>query len=245
MFRKVLASLGIGGASVDAVLERQEVVVGETLRGEVRIETGSVEQEIREVALELVTSCLVEPPRGDDKVRADITVASARVNPGRIGAGERRAIPIAIEVPVSAPLSVGSTSTRLKTRLDVAGALDPGDSDRVVLAPNRAMRAVFDGLRQEGFRLAETEVEYDRRRANPFVQEFDFKPSGWGDWGVEEVEIAFSPARGGIEVHLTVDNRGGFFSFGRERSARFRVSDGDLGRIDMATELRRAIDSLR
>lgn len=244
MFTKILTSLGIGGASVDAVLESEEVVVGETLRGEARVKGGSVEQDIREIALELVTSCLVEA-RDDEKVRADIVVASAAVAPGRIGAEETRSFPIAIAVPASAPLSLGSTSTSLRTRLDIAGAIDPRDVDRVRLLPNRAMRAVFDGMAKAGFRLSETEVEYDRRRSQPFVQEFDFKPRSMTDFGIEEVEIAFSPARGGVEVRLTVDNRGGFFSFGRERSARFRVLESELGRFDMAAELRRAIGSLR
>lgn len=244
MIRSLLSSIGIGGASVDTLLESTDVVVGEQLRGEVRIRGGAVEQDVRGVVLELVTRCLVEAA-GDQKVHADVVLASGTVAPGRVGAGQTKSLPIRIDVPASAPLSVGSTSTLLRTRLDIAEAIDPRDSDRVRLAPNRAMAAVFEGMEATGFRLAETEVEYDPRRANPFVQEFDFRPRSLGDFGIGEVEISFVPVRGGVQVLLTVDNRGGFFNMGRERSARFQVLDAELGRLNMAAELRAAIQSLR
>lgn len=243
MIKNVLSSIGVGGASVDTVLDDSDVVVGGSLSGEVRIRGGSTEQDIRAVVLELVTRALVE--RGDEKHHAQIVLTSARQEPGRVAPGEARTLPFRIAVPDWAPLSVGSTQTALRTRLDVAWAVDPTDSDRLRILPNPAMSAVLDGLEAAGFRLAEVEVEYNGRRSVPFVQEFDFRPLRGGDWGIEEVEISFSPLRGGVEVLLTVDNRGGFFTAGRERSARFRVTDADLGRLDLARELRRAIDSLR
>ena len=244
MFKNVLSSLGIGGASVDTVLESTDVVVGELLRGEVRIKTGEVEQNIRGVVLELVTRCLVET-RGDDKGHAEIVIASGTVAPGLVGARKETSIPVDLEVPASAPISIGSTSSVLRTRLEVAKAIDPRDSDRVRLLPNRAMSAVLEGMAAAGFRLAETEVEYNPRRAHPFVQEFDFRPRSLSDFGVEEVEISFVPIAGGVQVMLTVDNRGGFFTTGRERSARFRVMNNEIGRLNLPVELRDAINSLR
>jgi sporulation-control protein len=88
-------------------------------------------------------------------------------------------------------------------------------------------------------------VEHQPRRAQPFVQEFDFRPRSSRDWGIEEVEIAFEPVPGGVEVLVTVDNRGGLFLPGRERTARLRVLDASLDRLDMAAELRRVIAGLR
>jgi sporulation-control protein len=65
------------------------------------------------------------------------------------------------------------------------------------------------------------------------------------DYGVEEVEISFKPLRNGVEVALTVDRRGGIFTAGGERTARFKVTEGDLSRLDLARELRNAIAMLR
>jgi sporulation-control protein len=244
MFKSIMRSFGVGGASVDTVLDNPEVEVGGELAGEIRITGGNYDQEIQAVVLEIATRAMVET-RGDEKVYAEIELGTARLQPGRVGAGENKVLPFRLRLPDSAPLSMGSTRTMLKTRLDVPGAIDPRDSDEIHVRPTRVMMAVFDGIERAGFRLAETEVEYNARRANPFVQEFDFKPRSSRDWGVEEVEISFKPVSRGVEVSLTVDSRGGFFMAGGERTARFRVTEADLGRLDLAAELRRAIDSLR
>ncbi len=243
MFKSILRSLGVGGASVETVLDEAEVEVGGRLSGEIRIAGGSAATDIQGVVLELVTRARVET-RGDEKVYGEITIGEARLPALRVEAEEAEVLPFMIQLPPSCPLTAGSTSTVLRTRLDVAGAIDPRDTDPVRVLPSRAMIAVFDGLERAGFRLAETEVEYNPRRANPFVQEFDFVQRSGRDWGIEEVEISFSPTRGGVEVLLTVDRRGGFFAIGGERTARFRVLEAELGRIDMGRELRRAVDGL-
>ena len=243
MFKNVLCSIGIGGATVDTVLENTDVVVGETLRGEVRIKGGDTEQDLRAVVLELVTHCLVEV--GDDQnTHSEIVVASATVEPGRIGVLEEKSIPMEIDVPASAPITICSTSTVLRTRVDVAGGVDSRDSDRVRLLPNRTMSAVLDGIASAGFLLADTEVEHNPHRPKPFVQEFDFRPRSPDDFGVNDVEVSFVPIDGGMEVVVTADNRGGFFTVGREHSARFCVMDAEIDRLNIAAELRKAINSL-
>nr|WP_111298270.1 sporulation protein [Paracoccus saliphilus] len=242
MLGKLLRTFGVGGATIDAVLESDEVVVGETLRGEVQVKGGGADQSIRGVTFELITRCIVET-RGDEKVYANLVLASGMIELDRVRAGENLSAQIEIDVPAHAPISIGSTSTFLRTRLNVAGAADPKDMDVIQLRPTAAMLAVLRGMEQAGFSLAETEVEHNPHRPNPFVQEFDFRPRSARDYGVEEVEISFSPIPGGVEVLLTVDNRGGFFTSGRERSTRFRVTDAT--RLDMAAELWKAIDALR
>ncbi len=244
MFGKVLSSLGIGGATVDAVLESTDVEVGRVLRAEIRIKGGTAQHEIRSVDLELATRCLVEGP-GERKIHSDIILAAGRVEIGTVDAGEELSFPIEMHVPDSAPISIGSTRSFLRTRLNVPGMVDPKDEDLVNILPSPTMTAVLQGVQEAGFRLVETEVEYDRRRVPPFVQEFDFQPTDFGDFGIEEVEISFVPVAGGVEVLLTVDNRGGFFLAGREKTARIRVDHAEAARIDMGREVRRAIEQLR
>ncbi|TNC50419.1 hypothetical protein FHG66_07920 [Rubellimicrobium rubrum] len=244
MFKGILRSIGIGGASVETVLHASEAVPGGEIAGEIRISGGDHKQDIRGVVLEIVTRARVET-RGDDKVYAEINLGEAKLQPGRVEAGSKVNLPFRIRLPASCPITIGTTSTVLKTRLDVTGAIDPRDADAIRVLPTHAMNAVFDGLERAGFHLVETEVEYNPRRSNPFVQEFDFRPVGRGDWDIEEVEISFDPVPGGIDVLLTVDNRGGFFVPGHERTGRFRVLDAQADRFDLATELRQTINSLR
>lgn len=244
MFKSIARVFGIGGASVETTLESSDTVAGGRLSGEIRITGGTSRQEIRKVVLQIVTRCLVETT-GDNKVHGEIVVAEASFVPDPIEPGAIEAFPFEIVVPASAPLSVGSVQSVLKTRLDVPGAIDPRDSDPIRILPSPVMSAVFDGMERAGFRLVEAEVEHNPRRSNPFVQEFDFKPRSSRDWGVEEVEISFVPIARGVEVLLTVDSRGGFFGVERERKTTFRLTEADIGRFDLASELRRAIDRLR
>lgn len=55
LFKKMLASLGIGSAQVDARLEQDSLVPGEVVRGEVHITGGDVAQEIDEIYMYVIT----------------------------------------------------------------------------------------------------------------------------------------------------------------------------------------------
>ncbi len=244
MLKSILRNFGVGGARLDTVLDSPEVEVGGTLSGEVRILGGDQAQDIRGVELELSTRCFAER-NGGDKTYTQFTLGTARLNPGTVAPGETRTLPFQIRLPELTPISLGSTQTVLRTRLDVAGAVDPRDADPIHVRPSAAIAAVLQGMERAGFRLVEAEVEWSPRRAKPLVQEFDFRPTSRGDWGIEEVELSFTPITGGAEVLVTVDNRGGLFLPGRERTALFEVRNRDLGRLDMPQELQRAIASLR
>lgn len=243
MFGKVLSSLGFGGISVDTVLQDDTLAPGDTLRAEVRITGGQSAREIRAAHLSLLTRCLVEGPGG--KRHGDIMLVEGRAPIGRIEANETLTLPIEMDLPAAAPISIGSTATRLETRLEVAGAVDPRDSDPLTIRPGPTMARVLQGIEAAGFRLAETEVEYRPHHEPAFLQEFDFRPTGLGDLGIEEVEAAFLPIPGGVELLLTVDRRGGLFLGGGERMTRLRITDAEAPRIDMGRELRRAIEALR
>ncbi|MGL4996353.1 MAG: sporulation protein, partial [Deefgea sp.] len=55
MFKKLFASVGVGGATVDTVLDNASVYPGSTLTGYVLIRGGSVDQAIEYVDLQLMT----------------------------------------------------------------------------------------------------------------------------------------------------------------------------------------------
>lgn len=54
--KKVLASIGIGNATVDTVLPSTTVTPGESVDAEVRIEGGDAEQAVDRIELELETA---------------------------------------------------------------------------------------------------------------------------------------------------------------------------------------------
>ena len=59
-FNKVLASVGIGAATVDTKLERDQVVPGEEIKGIVEIRGGNVEQKIDDIYLSVNTQYVKE-----------------------------------------------------------------------------------------------------------------------------------------------------------------------------------------
>lgn len=242
VLKSIMHSIGIGGAKVDTLLDDPRVMAGGVLSARTIITMGSTAQVVRAVELQLVTHCLVE--KGDKRVPAEILLTSGRIDPGPIAAGDTRELVFNIEIPDGAPLSAGRTRTVLRTQLDIANAIDPKDSDEVIILPTKAMSAVLEGMKTIGFKLATEEVEYNARRKQPFVQEFDFKPTSLGAFRIQEAEISFSPIRGGVEVTLTVDRRGGIFVAGGERKTKLKVREADLPNMDLAAQLRQAITFL-
>lgn len=73
VFKRLLGSLGVGGPTVETVLEAGAVLPGGTLRGEVRLVGGSESYDVDRVDLELVAHVEAEHEEG----RARATSASS------------------------------------------------------------------------------------------------------------------------------------------------------------------------
>lgn len=239
MFGKLFTRLGLGGIRVDTVLETDSVAPGDTLRAEVRITGGDAAQQVGVARLELLTRCVVEGRP------VEIPLVAGEVEIGLVQPGERITVPVEFDLPRGAPISVGAVQSLLRTTLVVPGAADACDHDAVTIRPARIEALVLEGIERAGFRLAEAEVEYDPRRDPPVVQEFDFRPGGAADRDLAEVELAFAPVAGGVELRLTVDRRGGLFAGGGECSTRLTIREDEADRIDMSRALRDAIARLR
>ncbi|MDX6332487.1 MAG: sporulation-control protein, partial [Streptomycetaceae bacterium] len=69
-FKKLLASLGAGGASVETVLNEPNVVPGGVVQGEERIQGGSVAQRIEGLSVGL--QARVEVESGDEEYKQNI-----------------------------------------------------------------------------------------------------------------------------------------------------------------------------
>lgn len=232
MFKKMLAAVGIGGAKVDAVLESSEVVLGDTIRGVVKINGGAIGASVTKAFIEFATkfSYTVEVEVDTDNGRQ--TQKQSRLfssEYGRtligqnieMGAKGDLEIPFEITLPLHAPVTpIGLSKAlplALESQLDVPFAIDPRDSDQVIARPHPDMQAAFDFLAAEGYHLREVELKLCSTAMSPvkFVQEFEFKASMPG-MRFDEVELMFLP-RGdtwSIIVEADIRARGlrGFFA---------------------------------
>ncbi|WP_167353884.1 sporulation protein, partial [Streptomyces hirsutus] len=103
VFKRLLGSPGVGGPSVDTVLEPGPVRPGGTLAGQVRLVGGDTAFDVEQVALELVARVR----DGEDGGRG-VAVPFERFAIGggfRLDEGEARTVPFGVTLPWETPVT--------------------------------------------------------------------------------------------------------------------------------------------
>lgn len=249
MFKRMLASVGIGAAQVNLMLHQDVVSAGDSISGIVRIQGGKVSQQIDDVHAFVMTRYVKE--QNDSKRNVDAVIAKFRLA-GKFTAeaGQVYEFPVSFQLPASTPATMGRTQVWIQTGLDISDAIDPTDVDRLQVRPHRYSATVLEAVNQMGFRLREVSCEYSPRYGQkngvPFVQEFEFVPSSQFRGHLDELEIFFYPDETGVELLLQVDRKvRGFSSFLAEAAGtdesfvriRFSREHLDLGTDYIAGQL--------
>ncbi|MER7760158.1 sporulation protein [Streptomyces sp. NPDC097619] len=252
VFKRLLGSLGVGGPSVDTVLDPAPVVPGGNLVGHVHLKGGNAEFTIDHITLELVARVEAEHEDGE----SEGTVSFGRFS---VGGGFRLAEGAAHTVPFSVPLPWETPVTELhgqplgivlgvRTELGVAGAKDKGDLDPLAVRPLPAQEAVLEALGGLGFGFKSADLEYGHIRGTgqqlPFYQEIELTPAPSLAHRVDEVEVTFLAGAAGLEVVIEADKRGGLFSEGHDAVNRHAVAHADVPHLDWTAEVGRWIDQL-
>ena len=232
--RGLMARLGSGGARVDTVLDRATTTPGGTVTGQVHLTGGSIAQDVDEVRLAL--EARVEVESGDSEWREDVAFGTQPVASAfRLEPEEKRSLPFSFSVPWQCPITTMSgwelrgMRIGVRTRVDIAGAVDPGDLDPVSVTPLPVQQAVLDALAGLGFRFRGADVEKGRLRGSelPFYQEVEFAPPPALARRVNELEVTFLAGPQGVEVVLEADRRGGLLTEGHDAVARLSLAHAD------------------
>ncbi|MEU9922980.1 sporulation protein [Streptomyces griseoluteus] len=242
VFKRLLGSLGVGGPTVDTVLDPGAVLPGGTLSGEVRLAGGSAAVDIDHITLELVAR--VEAEHEDGESEGSVVFERFTVGGGfRLGGGEQRAVRFDVPLPWETPVTelygqpLGIT-LGVRTELAVTGARDKGDLDPLAVRPLPVQEAVLEALGQLGFGFRSADLEYGRIGGTgqrlPFYQEIELTPAPQYAYGAGEFELTFLAHPGGMEVVVEADKRGGFLGGGHDVLGRFTVSH-DLTGVDWTT----------
>src|SRR4051812_23152333 len=156
-FKKLLASLGAGGASVETVLTDVNVVPGGVVQGEVRIQGGSVDQEIQGLSVGLQARVEVEG-HDDQEFKQNVEFTKARLGGAfPLQAEAVHAVPFSLEIPWETPITsfaghdLHGMNVGVTTELQIAHALDSGDLDPVTVHPLPAQQAILDAFGRLGF----------------------------------------------------------------------------------------------
>ena len=241
--KKVLASIGIGSATVDTILPSASVTPGETVDAEVHIRGGDAEQDVGRIRFELETRYATEEGYAEADISRFTLAESLTIRPD-----QEETRDVEIEIPYRTPVTLGNVDVWVETELDIDWAVDPEDKDYLDVQPTPRLQAVFDAVDELGFsfRTAECEADPYGRYAGGqrFVQEFEFRAQAGPFRGsIDELELIAIPGAEELELFVEVDRRGGLLSELAdvdERKARTTIRDADVGAV--RDELRALIE---
>ncbi|WP_338894936.1 sporulation protein [Streptomyces sp. TG1A-60] len=243
VFKRLLGSLGVGGPTVDTVLDPGAVRPGGALTGQVHLKGGDADFDIEHITLELMARVEAEHEEGESE---GVAVFERFIVGGgfRLAAGEVRSVPfngmLPWETPVTELYGQGlGIVLGVRTELAVAGAKDKGDLDQLTVAPLPVQEAILEALGQLGFGFKSADLEFGHIRGTgqqlPFYQEIELTPSPQYAHQANEIELTFLATPGGMEVILEADKRGGLFSEGHDTVTRFTVSHDGIEHQDWNT----------
>lgn len=232
--KKVLASIGIGNATVDTVLPSETVHPGETVEAEIHITGGNAEQEVGTIRFELETRYLTDDGYQEVDIDRFTLTDGLTIKPG-----QEETRQVTIDIPYSTPITLGQIDVWVETELDIDLAVDPEDKDYLEVKPTPRLQAVFDAMDDLGLSLRNAECEadpYGRYATDQrFIQEFEFRTNGGPFQGsLDEIELVVRPSRENLMVFLEVDRRDGLLSEvadTNERKASLTISSTDAGQI--------------
>ena len=246
VFRRLMQAMGVGGPSVETVLNNPNCRPGGYLEGRIHVVGGDHPVDISYLALGLVTR--VEVEAGDSEYDTTQEFQRLRVTgPFRLAAGQRHDLTFRFDVPWETPITelygqrLRGMTMGLRTELEVARAVDKGDLDPVAVHPLPAQERILDALLQLGFRFSRADVErghiYGVRQTLPFYQEIEFYPAAQYARALNQLELTFVATPEQLQVVLELDKRGGLFTEGRDAFGRFAVDWATADRTDWVTQL--------
>lgn len=239
-FKKLFASLGMGSASVDTVLHEPNAVPGGVLQGEVRIEGGSVPQQIQGLSVGLQAK--VEVETNDGEMKQNIEFGKQRLGGAfDLSEGSSHVVPFGLDVPWETPITsflgqhLKGMSIGVVTELAIERAIDSGDLDPVSIHPLPAQQAILDAFGALGFRFKSADMEKGHirhtRQQLPFYQEIEFyAPQQYR--GLNQVELSFVADSRGMDVVLEMDKKPGLFTEGSDSFRSFQVDFGTYDQTD-------------
>ncbi|RNL82087.1 sporulation protein [Halostreptopolyspora alba] len=261
VLKRMLASVGIGGASVETTLDDDTVRPGRKVTGTLKATGGNVTQTLEGISVGLRATVEKEYEYTDSEgeehsgeYTIDVVVAERVLSDERVELepGQELELPFELTIPMEAPITATKNKhlqrgVGLNTRLHVDNALDNTDVDPLSIRPLPAQRAVLRALRSLGFKRKGVDLEKGTiphtRQKLPFYQEFEYSAPGKYQ-GLDSLELTFLTDEEGIDVVLELDKkRGILFSEGGDKLLRLSVGHDDTDDEKIARKLHKWIDS--
>lgn len=200
MFKTLLATVGVGAAKVDLVLDQDRITQGGKVTGRILLSGGSVKQTIQGLSVDFrVWSVIGEGYKIKEKVcTIPVTDETFEIEPG-----EERTYPFSFICPENLPYShtpeknvwgnpVNSRGTNTKfyfqTNLDIHRGKDAKDRDYIDVFPKGLAANFLEGCWMLGFRLR-GESYFGQKEG---VQGLYFVPGSWVRGKFDEIKFALN-----------------------------------------------------
>ncbi|WP_164491819.1 sporulation protein [Staphylospora marina] len=150
MLKRFLASLGIGAAKIDLILDKHHIVMGEEVTGKIILKGGEVEQKVDGLNVHLRLSSKYK--KGDHTLPVNETVATVPVfrESFIVSPGESKEFPFSFTCPKYLPVSSLNTRYYFQTELDIQQGLDAKDIDAVAVIPSGLLFNLLEGFKLLG-----------------------------------------------------------------------------------------------
>lgn len=245
MFKKLLASIGVGSASVDTQIHQPELHPGQLMQGQVVVQGGQSEQAIEKIELVLMTQA--EQERGDSERQVAWPLCRLPVSGGFvIGAGETRIFPFQMTLPLETPVNALRTHSGrtplvwVHTDLAIAAGVDNDDRDSLLVLPPAPLQTLLDAFARLDWYVYGSDVEVGTAHVGSTIstlgcyQEIELRPHG-GSWRVQEIELTCLSDGRTTHVLVEVDIR-----FGRDSYYVLQMGP-DFARQDWVQVLRNTL----
>lgn len=256
MFQKVMASLGQGGATVDALILDRNVRPGGTLHGEVLLVGGQVDQEVESLAV-TVLARVERTGHGSDGAPEVVDMPFQNVQlSGRelVRAGAQIKVPFEVQLPWETPVTtvfgkyLTGMAVGLQTNLNLSRTVvDPQDVDAIPIEPLPAQHRILDAMSRIGFQFRSANLAQNRLdgadQQLPFFQEINFAPPQNFARIFNEVAVTFLARPRDVQVVLDVNKRvrvqkgGGLGGRGQSMLGMFVVEYAALGRTNWEQQI--------
>lgn len=228
MIKKFLASIGVGNAKIDLILDQSQLTMGENVTGRIQVVGGDVEQKIDGLSVGFRVASRYSS--GDQTVHVDEKMADITITQEKfvLQPGEHREYPFHFTCPTGIPVSSVTTGYYFQTSLEIDMGIDAKDRDYVTVLPNGLQKNFFEGFSRLGFSHY-GEGYTGQRRGTQILQ---FRPTTWLAGEYDEIVFMYQPAKtqshvsGNFELdkknhglggfladQLDLDERKGYFSF--------------------------------
>ncbi|MGH3877908.1 MAG: sporulation protein [Actinophytocola sp.] len=255
MFQKVMASFGQGGATVDARILDRHVRPGGTLRGEVMLTGGQVDQEVESLAVTLLARVEHESTNGGEATVVDMPFQNVHLaGKEMVRAGAQIKVPFEVQMPWETPITtvfgkfLTGMAIGLQTNLNLSRTVvDPQDVDAIPIEPVPAQHRILDAMSRLGFQFSSANLVKERLdgadQQLPFFQEINFTPSPSFAKVFHEVAVTFLARPRDVQVVLDVTKRvrvrkgGGLGARGQSMLGMFVVEYAALGRTNWEQQI--------